>query len=176
MTDTPSSRDAMLSRVEDMQTIWSSLVAEVGDAIDEPGPMGEWTFKDLAGHLNGWRIITVNKLEAAAVGGDPAAPPWPAELAEIADEDAQTDAINDWFHQQYRDRSYTDILAEANEQFDRLRVAIDKIPEDSLAEPGIYPWLDNHTLSDVLRGSWEHLTDEHLRPLRDWITKRQYNL
>lgn len=176
MTDTPSSRQAMLARVEDMDVIWASLVAEVGEAFDEPGPMGEWSFKDLAHHLNGWRIRTVERLEAAATGRVPGPPPWPPELEQIADEDAQTDAINDWFRQQGEQRNYADILAETNEQFSRLTVAIEAIPEENLGDPEAYPWLDGNTPSDVLRGSWEHLTDEHLRPLRNWITSRAYNL
>ena len=27
--------------------------------MTEPGPMGEWTFKDLAAHLLGWRERTI---------------------------------------------------------------------------------------------------------------------
>ena len=177
MTDTPSSRMAMLTRVEDMETIWTNLVAEVGEDFDSPGPMGEWSFKDLAQHLNAWRVETVNKLEAAAQGREPGAPPWPADIeASISDEDARTDAINDYFRQQGKQRNYADILAETTEQFNRLRTAIEAIPEDDLGDVTRYPWLNGNSPSDVLRGSWEHLTDEHLRPLRSWITSRQYNI
>jgi hypothetical protein len=166
----------MLSRVEDLEVIWTNLVAEIGEAFDIPGPMGDWTFKDLAQHLNGWRIATVNKLEAAANGREPGPSPWPAEHDLIADEDAKTEAINEFFQQQGRDRSYADILAEANEQFSRLRTAIEAIPEDDLADVNKFPWMNGHSPSDVLRGTWDHLTEEHLRGIRSWLLSRQYNL
>jgi hypothetical protein len=35
--------------------VWGDLVAEVGrERMLEPGPMGEWTFKDMAAHLAAW--------------------------------------------------------------------------------------------------------------------------
>jgi hypothetical protein len=176
MTDTPSSRNAMLSRVEDTEIIWTNLVAEVGEHFDTPGPMGEWSFKDLAHHLNGWRVRTVNRLEAVAANREPIASPWPAEYEALADEDAQVDAINQWFQDQGKERSYADVLAEANEQFARLRTAIEAIPEDDLADVNKFTWLNGSSPSDVLRGSWEHLTDEHLRGVRSWLLNRQYNL
>ena len=163
----------MLTRVEDMEVIWTNLVTEVGENYDIPGPMGEWTFKDLAHHLNGWRMQSVNKLEAAAQNLEPHAAPWPADLELNEDEDAKTDAINDFFHQQGKERSYADILAEASEQFRRMRAAIEAIPEDDLADVNRFAWLNGHSPSDVLRGSWEHLTEEHLRPVRMWLTEQK---
>lgn len=39
---------------------WRSLAAEVGPRhYTEPGPMGEWSFADMAGHLSGWRERTI---------------------------------------------------------------------------------------------------------------------
>jgi hypothetical protein len=46
-------RAAVLAHIDSERTIWRELVAEVGeDRMDEPGPMGDWTFKDLASHLH----------------------------------------------------------------------------------------------------------------------------
>ena len=46
---------------------WSDLVAAIGpDRMEEPGPMGEWTFKDLAAHLTGWRERSIRRLEVVA--------------------------------------------------------------------------------------------------------------
>jgi hypothetical protein len=47
------------------QQFWRDLAAEVGpDRYADPGPMGEWSFGDMAGHLVGWRNRTLLRLEA----------------------------------------------------------------------------------------------------------------
>ena len=74
MADSRAKADA-LARIDAERRYWRDLVAEVGeDRMDEPGPMGEWTFKDLAAHLLGWRQRTIARLEAAAAGEREPAP------------------------------------------------------------------------------------------------------
>ena len=56
MTETPSKR-ALLEQIERERAFWEGLVAEVGEArMLQPGATGEWTFKDVVAHLNGWRV------------------------------------------------------------------------------------------------------------------------
>src|SRR4051812_15041983 len=79
------------------QQFWRNLAAEVGpDRYAEPGPMGEWSFGDMAGHLLGWRRRTIARLESACRGEPEPAPPWPAGL----DADANVDPVNDWLQEQ----------------------------------------------------------------------------
>jgi hypothetical protein len=101
----------MRTRVEQIaviradQQFWRDLAAEVGQArYTEPGPMGDWSFGDMAGHLVGWRNRTIARLEAAARGDADPPPPWPAEL----DDD---DAINVWIHDQHAGRSAEQLVA-----------------------------------------------------------------
>src|SRR5712691_526806 len=96
------------------QQFWRDLAAEVGPArYAEPGPMGDWSFGDMAGHLVGWRNRTIARLEAAARGGADPQPPWPAKL----DDD---DAINDWIHDQHAGRSAGELVADYGASYDRL--------------------------------------------------------
>ena len=49
-----------ISSIRADQRFWRDLAAEVGpDRYAEPGPMGEWSFADMAGHLVGWRNRTI---------------------------------------------------------------------------------------------------------------------
>ena len=49
-------RAALVATCERERAVWRELVREVGvDRMNEPGPMGPWSFKDLAAHLLGWR-------------------------------------------------------------------------------------------------------------------------
>jgi hypothetical protein len=160
-----------LERVEEARTTWEGIVAEVGEAdLDRPGAMGDWTFKDVAAHLNGWRVRTVDRLEAAARDETPPPPPWPAELGE--DTEDGTDAINRWFYDQSRDRSAAEILAEAREQYRRMRAATEANPEDDLLTPGRFPWLGTYPLCAVIQGSYDHLREEHEPALRAWLASR----
>ena len=158
-----------IDRITREEAIWNELVAAAGDRYDEPGPMGDWTFRNLAHHLNGWRIRTVQRLEAAAEGREPDPAPWPVELVNEADEDATLDAINDWFQERGAERSYEEILAEASGQLASIKAAIAKIPDDRLYDPAFTPWLDGNAIAAVLDGTWDHLMDEHLADVEAWL-------
>ena len=75
MTETDA-RDRLVAHIRAERALWANLVNEIGeDRMTEPGPMGEWTFKDLASHLLAWRERTIARLEAAAEGREE--PPQP---------------------------------------------------------------------------------------------------
>lgn len=168
MSAATTGREGWLDRIERAQESWEGIVAEVGDAgMDRPGAAGDWTFKDVAGHLNGWWERTVDRLEAAVRDEAPPPPSWPAGLSDETDEGIE--AINRWIYERNRDRPAADILAESREQFRRMRVAVEAIPEDDLVTPGRFPWLDGAPLSAVLDGSFGHLHEEHEPAIRAWL-------
>jgi hypothetical protein len=160
-----------LERVEEARGTWEGIVAEAGDAdLERPDVTEDWSFKDVAAHLNGWRVRTVDRLEAAARGETAPPPPWPAELDDDTDEG--TDAINRWFYEQGRDRPVAEVLAEAREQYRRMRLAVEAISEENLVTPGRYSWLGDYPLCAVIQGSYEHLREEHEPALRAWLASR----
>ena len=84
--------------------------------MTEPGPMGEWTFKDLAAHLLGWRNRTIARLEAAAGRVEkPPANPWPAELDDD-DDDQRLDPGT-----QPDDRTVRQVLDDVDRSYERPR-------------------------------------------------------
>jgi hypothetical protein len=49
-----------LAAIQADQQLWRDLAAEVGpDRDGEPGPLGEWSFGDMAGHLHDEHLQTV---------------------------------------------------------------------------------------------------------------------
>jgi hypothetical protein len=159
MQDT--AKDRFLARIEEGRAGWQALVAEVGEGrMEEPGPMGDWTFKDLAAHLTGWRERTIGRLEAAGRGAPEPPPPWPAELTD-------DDPINDWIYQQNRDRPLAEVLADADRSFARLAAAVAALPEEALATPGYFPWTEGQALGDVDPSG--HLREEHEPDVRAWL-------
>ncbi|HEX5014809.1 MAG TPA: maleylpyruvate isomerase N-terminal domain-containing protein [Candidatus Limnocylindrales bacterium] len=149
-----------IAALREDQRFWRTLAAEVGpDRYADPGPMGEWTFGDLAGHLLGWRNRTIRRLEAVAAGEPEPANPWPADL----DDD---DVINDWIHEQHAGRPPEQLVADYDASYDRLIAALESIPESTLSDPDAFPWA-GAALSSVT--FTDHLHDEHVPAVRAWL-------
>jgi hypothetical protein len=139
---------------------WRQLVAAVGETrMEQPGPMGEWTFKDLAAHLTGWREVLIAWLEAGP-GQEPPTP-WPAELT--ADDD-----VNDWIYARNRDRPLRDVLADADASYTRIAAAIAALPEEDVTTPGRFSWLEGEALVRMADFPG-HLAEEHEPSVRAWL-------
>lgn len=159
MTETDRRAD-LVAHIRDERAWWADLVEEIGVArMTEPGPMGEWTFKDLAAHLLGWRERTIGRLEAAARGVEPVTP-WPADLGD-------DDAINAWIHERNRDRSVREVLDDVDRSYERLADAVAALPEDLVARPGAMPGLEDQALADA--DFFGHVHEEHEPSIRAWL-------
>lgn len=146
---------------------WNDLVNAVGpDRMQEPGAMGQWTFKDLAAHLTGWRQRSINRLRAAARGEGEPLPPWPADLED-------DDAINDWIQEHATNRSVEDILAEADTSFADLAAAVESLPSDVLWDQARFPWLEGQSIGQAIldRSYFDHYHDEHEADVRAWLNR-----
>ena len=140
---------------------WRALAADVGPArYAEPGPMGEWSFGDIAGHLSGWRERTIRQVRGIARGGLEPPPPWPANL----DADDDVDEINDWIREQHAGRSPEELVAEYAASYDRLIEALESVPAD--LRTTVVAWADE-PLVEVDFTS--HLHEEHVAPVRAWL-------
>jgi hypothetical protein len=155
-------REALIERIEGVRRRWRGLVDDVGpDRVEEPGAMGDWTFKDVAAHLTAWRQRTVARLEAAARGEAEPQPAWPAELG-----NAEDDPINAWIHDRTKDRPAAELLGEADAVYDHFLAAVRALPLDAVTDAKRFPWLEGEALADADFGG--HL-DEHEPDVRRWL-------
>lgn len=158
----------LLEQIERERIAWERLLADVGEQrMLQPGATGDWSFKDVVAHLNGWRAKTIENLEAAVAGRAPAPPPWPEDFDE--DVEDQVDQINDWIYTTNRDRPLDQVLAEYRASFERMRAAVVALPERNLIEEGYYSWLGDRSLAMVIDSSFGHLHEEHEPVLRSWL-------
>ena len=157
-------RAELVARCERERQVWRDLVDEVGiDRMTEPGPMGPWSFKDLAAHLLGWRDRTIARLEAAADGRQAPPPAWPSELQD-------DDSINDWIQARSDARSVRDVLDDTDRSYERLADAIAALPEETVTSSDALPWMKGESLAET--DLFSHIHDEHMPSIRTWLATR----
>ena len=157
-------RQEQIAAIRADQQFWRDLAAEVTPArYTEPGPMGEWSLGDMAGHLLGWRDRTINRLDAFAKGEPDPPDPWPPFLAG----DPSDDPVNAWIHAQHAERSPEELVAAYDASYDRLIDVLATVPDAKLNDPNAIPWLEGQALVDI--DFFGHLHDEHVPSVRAWL-------
>jgi hypothetical protein len=167
--DEPSSKAKLLKRLSNERARWETLLAEFEEEqLVAPLLPDERSIKDVIAHLTAWQRRTVAHLEAALEGETPVLPDWP--IAE--DDDEAVDQINEWIYQTYRHHSLDEVLQEWQQVFQKTLDLGESLSERTLTEPDRYSWLEGEPLSEVLVSSYEHYHDEHLVPLREWLSEK----
>ena len=157
-------RAEQIAAIRADQQFWRDLAAEVGpDRVAEPGPMGEWSFGDMAGHLLGWRNRTIASLEALSLGEPDPPNPWPAELDDNNDDD---NAVNAWIHDRHAGRTPAQLVGDYDASYSRLVAVIDSMPDDKLTDPNAIPGIGGPLVDIDFTG---HLHDEHVPSVRAWL-------
>lgn len=160
-----STKDVILAKIKADETAWKALVADVPPGrMGEPGPMGEWSFRDLVSHLLAWRNRTIGRLHAASQGARRPAAPWPGDVTD-------DDPINAWFRDQDAGRSADDLLGAYAASFERVAGAVAALPADafiaeSATDPGYFRWRD--TTGEIESDFSGHLLD-HVGDVRVWL-------
>lgn len=160
-----STRDVILAKIKADEASWRALVGDVPPGrMGEPGPMGEWSFRDLVSHLLSWRNRTIGRLQAASQGASRPAAPWPDDMTD-------DDPINAWFLDQDAGRSADDLLAAYAASFERVAGAVAALPEnaflaESAGSPGYFRWQDS--AGEIESDFSGHLLD-HVGDVRTWL-------
>ncbi len=178
MTEIETTKADVQRAIETERDWWRAvfdLAAQNEPVTGNEAVNGYWTYRELVGHINGWRSWTVARLEAAADGTGRPTPPWPAEMSD--ETELGTDEINAWFLQQSRATSFDHTIAETFALLDRMRDAVERIPDERLLTPGAFaetdPALANLPIGPALIGfSITHVHGEHAPDIEPWLTER----
>lgn len=159
------SKSEFLAKLQGEQAAWVKLLDSIDDAgKTEPGVTGDWSIKDIVGHLVGWRQRTVARLQAALQHQPVAPPPWPSHL--------QTDdEINAWIFASNHERSLSAVLQEDRDVFRQLVEAISAFPEVELLDPQRFAMLEGQPMVEA--DFFGHYHEEHEADIRAWLSKRQ---
>lgn len=160
-------REEAVQQVEAEHAEWRALLAEIGtEHMLEPGPMGEWSFKDMVEHLLYWQKRWLARIAAGPDGADPEKP-WPAELAAVSEID-EWSGINAWIRTEQGDRPLEVVLADMDRQYERFADVLADMPEEDLLTPGAFG--GEQALVDI--DLFEHYHEEHEPAVRAWLAAR----
>ncbi len=140
----PEDVRALLARIEDS---WSALMESLDgipdDRLEEPGAVGEWSLKDVLGHIAFWDEVAVKDAERALAG-------------QPEDHD-DYQAMNDADYLRRRDHS----LPEQRSAMHQAHAALVDYLDD-------IEGLDATALDAAIKGdTYEHY-DEHVADIRTW--------
>lgn len=134
---------------------WERLLTTLtDDQLTAPHPPDGWSIKDEIAHLHAWQQRSIARLEAAHDKRPPLFPQWGPDLDPEAD--ADTDPVNAWIYDQYRDWPWADVYAEWRAGYQRLLALTDALAERDLLNGDGFAWLAPYSPADVVIGSYDH--------------------
>jgi len=153
-------KSELLSKIETAHSEWQSLLSEVGEArMTEPGVTGDWSVKDIIGHIAAWEQRVLDRVRSDSTG----------ETLEMTGWDM--DKMNETYFERSRAASLKDVLSDAADTHSRFMQFVGSLSEQQLFEGGIYGWTQGQPLYNWITGNTYEHYDEHSAPIREWLGK-----
>jgi hypothetical protein len=151
-------KEELLAEMARARDAWQAMIASAGDRVDEPGPAGHWTLRDVVAHINAYHRFLVVNLGGAARDFD--------EMPEDVGMDTQK--RNEWMHEQDRDRTWEFVTAESDELHRALVAQIEGRSPEQLRAPMVdwQPWPVWRWVIELTRGHYQ----EHTPDLQRWLS------
>jgi len=125
-----------------------------------PGVMGEWSVKDILGHIAMWESQLVTTLYALERGVVPRLP-----------RSSEVDAINAQSYAEQRERPLDRVLADFYAVHAQLLKRLNTLPERDLTDPKRWQWMEGEPLLKLVAGdTFEHYA-EHRPAIEAWRAK-----
>jgi hypothetical protein len=164
-------KDRLLATLRDARAQWEGLLDEIGEArLTEPGACGDWSVKDVLGHLAAYQRYWGARLRGEATGVPPTArdlfdrddPPPRAES-----EEEQNAAI----HALYAPLPPAVVLAKWRAASDLLSDGVAGLSEEDVATPGRFAWAGDAPLAEAMAGDTYRHAAEHAAGVRAWLDR-----
>jgi len=143
---------------------WGALLAEAGEArLTEAGVEGDWSLKDIIGHIAYYEMWAANNLIAIR-RGEP--------LPHSEYKGLELDERNARLYERNRARSLAEVLCESQDSFERSIEAVQGLRDEDLYDPEFTrrsgaDW----AVIDLLEGdTYEHYQD-HITSVRAWLDR-----
>ena len=141
------SKEDFLAQLDaDRQRLLQAIEGLSAEEMTAAPAVGEWTVKDILGHIAAWEWEAVKAVEQTLAGQRP-------DLLDIEDVDAWNAAqVAAW-----RTRPLEDVLAELHRSRQALVAAIGRLDEAQFEAADAFPQLEGRSLHQLL--DWKH--DRH---------------
>jgi len=157
-------KSELLDWLQEEQQKWEGYLDQIGlERMEQPGVNGDWSFKDMVAHLNGWQPRMIAQLQAAQRGEPEPPPPWPAHLQ-------SDDEINAWIYDSNKKRPLREVLDESHQLFQQLLAVIESLPDDVRIEPEwrlVYLGDKRFEAGEY----FDHFYDDHEPDVRAWLER-----
>ncbi|MCU0480889.1 MAG: ClbS/DfsB family four-helix bundle protein [Anaerolineae bacterium] len=120
------------------------------------GIVGEWSVKDVLGHLYEWQQMVLRWYQAGKRGETPKTPHANYNWGEIP-------ALNQHIYEMYRDIPLDEIQQKFNDSHEETMKLIEGMTDEELFTPKVYAWTKTTTLGSY----WTSATCSHY----DWAYK-----
>lgn len=160
-------KSELLNWFQEENQRWELLLAAIGQKrMTQSGVNGEWTIRDIIAHLTGWQLKLTNQFIAAMNGESEPLPPWSEELK-------SEDDINAWIYETNRKKDVGQVLEDARQVHEKMRVAISNLPDDIRIET-IDSKFHVVYINDqrfAVGEFFHHFYDDHQSDVRTWLSR-----
>ena len=139
------------------EAAWAGLTPE---QMTAPGVMGEWSVKDLLGHVAMWesRLVTILYSVERGVA--------PKTLGS-----SEVDRVNAESYVEQRERPLDRVLADFHAVHVQLLKRLDALADRDLSDSKRFPWMEGEPLEKLVAGdTFEHYA-EHRPAIEAWRKK-----
>ena len=152
-------KQEMLTRIhterEAFEAAWEGLAPE---RMTAGGVMGEWSVKDILGHVAMWESRLVTILYSNERGVPP----------KMLHGQVEVDKINAESYAEQRERPLDRVLADFHAVHAQLLKRLDKLADRDLSDPKRFKWMEGEPLEKLVAGdTFEHYA-EHRSMIQAW--------
>jgi hypothetical protein len=157
----------LLEALATQRNTMTQLLEDLPDeTLLEPGVMGDWSIKDILGHLTHWEGQMVTLLFQVSQG---ISKPTTAHFGPD-----QLNVLNQRWYEAGKDRSLDMVWQDWVNVRKQVIRRVSEIQEKDLSNPRQFAWLKGKPLMQwILDETVEH-EKEHLHHIQDWLITRNY--
>jgi len=152
-------KDELLQLMADNRNQINALLDGVQpEDLVRPGAYGQWSVKDVLGHISRWESEMIKVLFQSGQEGKPQSDIFNPEFLKV----------NEIWYQESKDRELERVLDDFVSVRKQLVRRLEDFPEQFLTDPARYPWMKNHPLIGLVKDIVLDHEEEHLEGLKTW--------
>ena len=147
----------LVAEIEESRAVFMAEIARIpAEQMEAVALYGVWSPKDLLGHIAFWERRAASLMSALLAGQTPA-------------KGQDVDELNAGAYQASHSLPLEAIRREEAGAYQDLMALVETLPEDTLASPARFTWLDGAPLVELALNNTSGHYAEHLPDLKTWI-------